>query len=86
MSSLTTSSVVLMLTHLYSANIKPTALPRKDEARPRTNGNMNGHARVPNAEDRQAADAQEFELEGLMSDDDDAEGGAGAGKLNGRAR
>ena len=76
-----------MLIHLYSANISPTALPSKDEERPHTNGNghLNGHARVPNAADRQAADAQEFELEGLMSDDEDAEAGAHA-KLNGNGR
>lgn len=39
---------------------------------------------MPNAIDRQAADAQEFELEGLMSDDDDAEAAAKQG--NGRLR
>ena len=58
-----------MLTHLYSAHIQPSVLPKKDEERSTTNG----HAVVPNAIDRQAADAQEFELEGLMSDDEDAE-------------
>lgn len=63
-----------MLIHLYSANTAPLTLPKKDEERqqrPMPNGN--GHVRIPTATDRQAADAQEFELDGLMSDDDDAE-------------
>jgi len=61
-----------MLLHLYSAKStagKPALAtkPGDEEAsRP-----MNGHPRVPSAMDRQAHDAQEFELEGLMSDDDD---------------
>jgi hypothetical protein len=38
-----------------------------DEERPR----INGHSRIPNAVERRATDAQEFELEGLMSDDDE---------------
>ncbi|KAK3676474.1 hypothetical protein LTR78_003750 [Recurvomyces mirabilis] len=64
---------VLMLLHLYSAQSsggKTTigAKPSDDEESSRP---VNGHARVPNAMDRQAHDAQEFELEGLMSDDDD---------------
>ncbi|KAK4543092.1 hypothetical protein LTR36_005869 [Oleoguttula mirabilis] len=74
---------VNMLLHLYSyytadpKGLKPI-LPR-DEERPLTNG----HARVPNVEDRQAHDAQEFELEGLMSEDEDD----GAKKLtNGNGR
>lgn len=54
-----------MLTHLYSANIQPAVLPKKDEERSATNG----RAVVPNAVDHQAAEAQELELEGLMSDD-----------------
>jgi hypothetical protein len=48
-----------MLTHLYSAHIQPLTSPKKDEERSTTNG----HAVVPNA----------IELEGLMSDDEDAE-------------
>jgi hypothetical protein len=58
-----------MLTHLYSAHIQPSPSPKRDEERSTTNG----HTVVSNAIDRQAADAQEFELEGLMSDDEDAE-------------
>lgn len=72
-----------MLLHLYSSySNSPTngkgPVKLGDEERPRANG----HARIPNATDRQAADAQEFELEGLMSDDDEPE----AGKANGHPR
>lgn len=70
-----------MLTHLYSAHIQSPPVPKKDEERSSTNG----HAVLPSAADRQAADAQEFELDGLMSDDDDdAETAAKYG--NGRLR
>ncbi|KAK6402359.1 hypothetical protein LTR95_019080, partial [Oleoguttula sp. CCFEE 5521] len=78
---------VLMLLSLYSANTKAAPVPRKDDGeRPLTNGLANGHPRIPNAADRQAADAQEFELEGLMSDDDDVEGGATTKGTNGHPR
>lgn len=69
-----------MLIHLYSAHVQQVVPPKRDEERSTTNG----HAVMPNAMDRQAADAQEFELEGLMSDDDDAETAAKQG--NGRLR
>ncbi|EME43145.1 hypothetical protein DOTSEDRAFT_45128 [Dothistroma septosporum NZE10] len=70
----------LMLLHLYSAYSDSDSAGKKpikldDEERPR----MNGQARIPNAADRQAQDAEEFELEGLMSDDDEPE----ARKMNG---
>ena len=55
-------------------------MPKKDEERSTTNG----HTVLPSAADRQAADAQEFELEGLMSDDEDAE--TAAKQTNGRLR
>lgn len=64
--------VVLMLLHLYSAtasNIKGKAAVKLGDEEGRRP--LNGHARVPNIADRQAADAQEFELEGLMSDEDE---------------
>ncbi|KAK6437918.1 hypothetical protein LTR95_005881 [Oleoguttula sp. CCFEE 5521] len=78
---------VLMLLSLYSANTKPSSLLRKDDGeRPLANGLANGHPRIANATDRAAADAQEFELEGLMSDDDDAEGGAMTKGTNGHPR
>lgn len=34
----------------------------------------NGHARAPVMTERQAQDAQEFELEGLITDDEDDDG------------
>lgn len=55
-----------MLLHLYAVNASP-AVPPKDvegERLPR----MNGHSRAPDS--TQIRDAQEFELEGLMSEDD----------------
>jgi len=71
-----------MLLHLYSyyATGSDSKHPVKlgDEERPMANG----HARVPNPTNRQAQDAQEFELEGLMSDDEEAD--AKAGLANGR--
>lgn len=56
-----------MLIHLYSTH--DAASLQKNKA-----GNdeallPNGHARTPS--ERQAQDVQEFELEGLMSDDED---------------
>ena len=63
-----------MLLHLYSHYASDSSASKKtvkfsDEERPLTNG----HARVPDLADRQAHDAQEFELEGLMSDDEHEE-------------
>lgn len=69
-----------MLTHLYSAHIQSPPMSKKDEEL----STSNGHAVVPSVADRQAADAQEFELEGLMSDDEDAE--TAAKQSNGRLR
>ena len=76
------TTVVLMLLHLYSyyvASKAPVKRPRDEE---RTLAN--GHARMPNVADRQAHDAQEFELEGLMSEDEDD--GAAKPGANGRPR
>lgn len=69
-----------MLLHLYSAYATPQQNNKNpvklgDEERPLTNG----HARIPNDIDRQSHDAQEFELEGLMSDDEEPD----ASKANG---
>lgn len=73
-----------MLLHLYShyANIRSGKTGKKiDEER----SLPNGHSRVPNPMvDRQAQDAQEFELEGLMSDDEDDTGAKKHGSANGR--
>ncbi|KAF2159873.1 hypothetical protein M409DRAFT_60466 [Zasmidium cellare ATCC 36951] len=71
---------VLMLLHLYSAYANPQQNNKNpvklgDEERPLANG----HARIPNDIDRQSHDAQEFELEGLMSDDEEPD----ASKANG---
>ena len=68
--------VVLMLLHLYSAFAASSDgnkhVKLGDEESRRPNGRpVNGNARAPNIVDRQAQDAQEFELEGLMSDAED---------------
>lgn len=71
-----------MLIHLYSAHVEPNHAPttgKKVE-----NGSRNRIYRdVPHANgtlDRTARDAQEFELDGLISDDEEML----AGKTNGR--
>lgn len=56
---------VNMLLHLYAVNSAP-APPPKDVETPASRAN--GQA-------RQVRDAEEFELEGLMSDDEDGDGG-----------
>lgn len=66
-----------MLIHLYSSytDSNATAKSAKPESSRRTYRDIplpNGHAPAPNAAvERQARDAQEFELEALMSDDED---------------
>ncbi|KAF2474341.1 integral membrane protein-like protein [Lindgomyces ingoldianus] len=56
---------VNMLLHLYA--VHAWGMNSKSDAEaPRANGMPNGHARV----DRQVRDAEEFELEGLMSEDE----------------
>lgn len=70
-----------MLLHLYSAYANSNTNGKRpvkldDEEVPLANG----HARIPTATDRQAADAQEFELEGLMSDDDEPNSARANGK------
>lgn len=57
---------VNMLLHFYAVNSAP-ALPPKDFERPPRIPRINGHRPT---ESRQIRDAEEFELEGLMSDDD----------------
>lgn len=61
---------VCMLLHLYAAYAWPL-----DSTQPKAlaNGGVNGHA---GHVDRRVRDAEEFELEGLMSDDEVAEDGA----------
>lgn len=58
---------VNILLHLYSTNATPS-LPPKDTERV---SRINGQAPV---DSRHIRDAEEFELEGLMSDDEEAAG------------
>lgn len=59
-----------MLLRLYSAykdpNVATKSITLHDVERPRTNGVIG----LPIAGDRAAVDAQDFELEGLISDDE----------------
>ncbi|KAK4984849.1 hypothetical protein LTR66_008365 [Elasticomyces elasticus] len=71
---------VNMLLHLYAVNIGfPSSKKQTDPEQPMANGHAtggaqpNGHMRIPNAADRQIQDAEEFELAGLISDDEDAD-------------
>ncbi|KAH8602462.1 hypothetical protein B0O99DRAFT_606610 [Bisporella sp. PMI_857] len=57
-----------VLLHLYAVNAVPTVPPKDIEA-PRRLPRINGHHR--NTPSRQIRDAEEFELEGLMSDEDE---------------
>jgi hypothetical protein len=64
-----------MLLHLYATSAFP------DSAKPEADaeaGRANGHARPPatrafDSSDRTVRDAEEFELEGLMSEEDEPE-------------
>ena len=68
---------VCMLLHLYATHAWP-ADAKKDGA----NGHItNGHA----SDGRRVRDAEEFELEGLMSDDDDEPAKSGRREGVGRA-
>jgi hypothetical protein len=57
-----------MLLHLYAVSAQPAYIKLDPEdGRPHSNGHLvNGHA------DARAIDAEEFELHGLASDDEDA--------------
>ncbi|MCJ1361497.1 hypothetical protein MMC16_000597 [Acarospora aff. strigata] len=62
---------VNVLLHIYATYTWPI-VPKKDPEAPRTNAHhVHGHARSPSQ--RQARDAEEFELQGLISDDEDVE-------------
>jgi hypothetical protein len=67
---------VNMLLHLYAVNAKP-AVPPKDGERPPRLPRINGHRPT---ESRQIRDAEEFELEGLMSEDEGLESPSTLGK------
>lgn len=74
---------MLLRLYTYYADSSPKK-PTDPEMNGRVNGHMNGHmngsaltnghARIPDASDRQIRDAEEFELEGLMSDDEEPKG------------
>ena len=67
---------VCMLLHLYSSYASPV----DKVTAPKINGRVraNGHARpdASNGDAQGLRDAEEFELEGLMSEDEDTEGDA----------
>lgn len=67
-----------MLLHLYAVNSSPPVPPKDNEGQriPR----LNGHAR--NTDSRQIRDAEEFELEGLMSEDEHPESPSTLGRNN----
>jgi len=70
-----------MLVYLYSVNVEKPPVPPKDgeetvERLPRANGHTRG------TDSRQIRDAEEFELEGLMSDDENPESPSTLGKNN----
>ncbi|KAF1957244.1 hypothetical protein CC80DRAFT_592547 [Byssothecium circinans] len=56
-----------MLIHLYA--VSAWSRSKSDAEAPRANGMSNGHARA----ERRVRDAEEFELEGLISSDEDAQ-------------
>ena len=82
---------VIMLLHLYAAHVWP--VDRNPVVLPKVNGRAvgNGHLR---GDSQRLRDVEEFELEGLMSDEEDARyhrrvsssssSGAGRRKENGR--
>jgi hypothetical protein len=69
---------VNMLLHLYAVNVKPPT-PPKDIERPPRLPRMNGHRQT---DSRQIRDAEEFELEGLMSEDENSGCPSTVGKNN----
>ncbi|KAF2184704.1 integral membrane protein-like protein [Zopfia rhizophila CBS 207.26] len=64
---------VNMLLHLYAVHAWGQN-PKADAEAPRVNGMPNGHTRA----DRRVRDAEEFELEGLISEDEDTESPVGS--------
>ena len=64
-----------MLLHLYATNSEPATIkldPEALHANGGMNGRPNGHARSDL--DRRVRDAEEFELEGLISDEEGPDG------------
>jgi hypothetical protein len=70
--------LVNMLLHLYAVNSSPPVPPKDNEPAPRM-PRMGGHRPT---DSRQIRDAEEFELEGLMSDDEHPESPSTLGKNN----
>jgi hypothetical protein len=68
-----------MLIHLYSVNSNPPVPPKDVEGTERL-PRVNGHSRATDS--RQIRDAEEFELAGLMSEDDTPESPSTLGKNN----
>lgn len=69
-----------MLVHIYAVNTSAPPVPPKDgEGAPARLPRMNGHVHT---DSRQIRDAEEFELEGLMSDDESPESPSTLGKNN----
>ncbi|KAI9661693.1 MAG: hypothetical protein M1821_008931 [Bathelium mastoideum] len=67
---------VNMLVYLYATHAQPTSVkldPEALRANGATNGGINGHLTRPELE-RRVRDAEEFELQGLISDDEAADG------------
>lgn len=56
-----------MLLHLYAVNSAPAVPPKDGQEAPIRAPRMNGHVHT---DSRQIRDAEEFELAGLMSDDE----------------
>ncbi|KAI7701623.1 hypothetical protein KC353_g15233 [Hortaea werneckii] len=78
---------VNMLLHLYSYYTASSSKGKGPSKRHDEEHSMpNGHARAPAMTERQAQDAQEFELEGLITDDEDEDGGKKHSQSNGRAQ
>ncbi|KAI7160977.1 hypothetical protein KC343_g14822 [Hortaea werneckii] len=78
---------VNMLLHLYSYYTASSSKGKGPSKRHDEEHSMpNGHARAPAMTERQAQDAQEFELEGLITDDEDEDGGKKHSQANGRAQ
>ena len=70
---------VNMLLHLYAVTSSPP-VPPKDTDRSARLPRVNGHTR--GTDSRQIRDAEEFELEGLMSEDGSPESPSTLGKNN----
>ena len=71
---------VNMLLHLYAVNAASPPVPPKDADGRERAPRMNGHVR--GTPSRQLRDAEEFELTGLMSEDEELESPSTLGRNN----